>query len=78
MRRRDEADVYLVSSVAPEPLKFLLLQDSERICPFCLQFQRNIAGFVQEECSFVGQLEAPVLRDCAGKCPLVMFDDTMG
>ena len=45
MGRRNETDVNLVSPVAPEPLKLLLLQDSEE---FSLQFQRNVADFVEK------------------------------
>ena len=57
MRRRYEAHVYLVSPVATEPLEFLLLQDTEQ---FRLEFQGNVADFVQEECSLVCSSKRPV------------------
>ena len=67
MGRRDEANVYFVSAVAPEPLEFLLLQDSKK---FCLEFQRDVADFIKEECSLVGEFKAPrLLCNGASECP---------
>ena len=46
MRRSDEPDVNLMSAVAAEPLKFLLLQNAQQ---FCLKFERDVAHFIQKQ-----------------------------
>src|SRR5215471_11895369 len=55
MRGGDDADVDLVRMVATKPLEFLLLQDPKQ---FCLEFERNVADFVEKERALVRQFEA--------------------
>src|SRR5277367_4547852 len=52
-------------SRTPEPFELTLLEDAQQ---FCLQLQRQLSDFVQEDCGIVRQLEAPDLaRECASE-----------
>ena len=58
--------------VLPEAFEFALLQHAEK---FGLQFQGNLADFIEEYCAAVSKLEATdALRDCAGKRPLFVAE----
>jgi hypothetical protein len=60
----------LVNAVAPEPLKFLLLQYPQQLR---LQFQGDIAHFFEKECPPIRQFEVPeFLRDGSRECPFLM------
>ena len=66
MSRRDQANVYLVRTVAAESLEFLFLQHPEQLC---LKFQGNVSDFIKEEGAFVCEFEtARFLRDGSSKC----------
>ena len=54
MRGCDEADVDLVSTIASQPLEFLLLQDTQQ---FCLKFERNVANLIQEKRALIREFK---------------------
>jgi hypothetical protein len=61
MGRSYKPHIYLVSPAASQAFEFLFLQYAEK---FWLQRRRNIADFVKEQGTFIGQLEAAkLLRD---------------
>ena len=66
MRSGDQPDINLMSAVAAESLKFLLLQNAQQ---FRLKFERDVADFVQKERALVRQFKAShFLSDRSGKC----------
>jgi hypothetical protein len=67
-----EPHIYLVSAATAQPFKFLFLQYTQK---FWLQRRRNIADFVKEEGTLIGQLEAAkLLRDRSGERALFMAE----
>src|SRR5689334_17188320 len=72
MRSGDQPDIDLMSGVAAESLKFLLLQNAQQ---FRLKFQRDVAYFVQKESALIRQFKASdFLTDGSSKCPLFMTE----
>jgi hypothetical protein len=60
-----EPHIYLVSPAAAQAFEFLFLQYAQK---FGLQRRRNIADFVEEKGTLIGQLEAAkLLRDGSGE-----------
>jgi hypothetical protein len=55
MSCRYHAHVNLLDSIATQPFKFPFLQYSKKLS---LEFERDIADFIQKDCAFVCQLEA--------------------
>jgi hypothetical protein len=55
MSCRHHAHVNLLYSIAAQPFKLPFLQHSEKLS---LEFERDIADFIQKECAFVCQFEA--------------------
>src|ERR1700683_2393984 len=65
MSRCDKPNIHLVSSTTAQAFEFLFLQYAQQ---FGLQLRRNIADLIQEERTFIGQLEAAkLLRDGSGE-----------
>lgn len=58
MCRSDQSNVDVMCPTASETLELLFLEDTEQLR---LQWERNIANFIQKQRSFVGKLEAPYL-----------------
>jgi hypothetical protein len=51
----DDADIYLLGSIAAQPFKLPFLQDPEKLG---LEFERDIADLIQKKRAFVRQFEA--------------------
>jgi hypothetical protein len=65
IRGGDQAHIHPDGPNSTQPLKLLVLQRAQQ---FRLQFQRNIAYFIQEERTFIGQFQASdFLADGSGE-----------
>ncbi len=71
--RCNQADIHRNGSRAAQPFEFLFLKSSEQ---FGLELQRDVADFIQEQGSLMGQLKtADLLRDCSGKSALFVAEE---
>ena len=67
---RDDADVDLLRLCAAQPFKFMFLQNPQQ---FGLQFEWDVAHFVEKQGSLIGSLEpAGLAHYGAGKCSLLV------
>src|SRR6266481_4359924 len=67
---RNDANIYLLSARAAQSFKFMFLQNPQQ---FGLQLEWNVAYFIQEQSSFVCDLEpAGLSHDGAGKGALLV------
>src|SRR5579862_2552280 len=70
VRRGDQAQVDFYGPRAAQPLKLVVLQNTEKLR---LQFQRDLSNFVKEQRPTIGQLEpSNLLCDGPGECALFM------
>ncbi len=55
-----------------EPFEFMLLQNAQQ---FGLQFQRNVADFIEKNCAFIGEFEsANFLGNGYGECAALVAE----
>ncbi len=72
VRGRHEADVHANRPRAAQPLELLLLQNAEQLG---LEFRRDVADLVEEQCPLVRQLKAAhLLADGAGEGALLVAE----
>jgi hypothetical protein len=69
MRSSYQPHIYMVSSTAPQTFELLLLQYAQKLW---LQRCRNVADFIEEKGTFIGQLEAAQLLRY-GSCERALF-----
>src|SRR5438270_13677938 len=67
---RNQADIHSDCLVAAQSLELLVLQHAQQ---FRLQFERDVAHFIQKQRPPVGQFQpADLLVDRASECPLLV------
>ena len=67
-----QTNIYGDRARAADPFEFLFLQRAQNLR---LEFQREVADFIQEECSLMGQLQpADLLRDRSRKSPFFVAE----
>ena len=72
MRRRDKANVNMNGLVASQPLELLFLQRAQQLW---LQFQTNVANFIQEQRAAIGNFKAAAfLQQSASERTLLMSE----